>query len=167
MTVRTPVILLTLACGLGAPGSRAGAGSGHETGILTVGAIATATVPSGGTTTVPVPVVVAEGFHVQANPASLEYLIPLELELRLAEPDSLVSWRPVYPDPVVWRLEGTEDSYLTYAGGFTVGVAVSPAPAAPPGERRFAGTLRYQACDRRRCYAPATVPVAFTMIVGE
>lgn len=165
MSGRRAMIGLACALGLGALGITARAAEVPEGGILSAGAVPTVTVPAGGDTVVSVPVVVAEGFHVQANPASNEFLVPLELDLALVGPDSLVTWETGYPDPELWPLEGTDEEYLTYHGEFPVQVKVTASAAAAPGERIFEGVLRYQACDERRCFAPDSAEITFRLVV--
>jgi len=136
-------------------------------GVVVVGEIPTTTARPGDTTVVVIPVKIAMGFHVQANPASGEFLIPLELMLELEAPDTLLSWRPVYPAPGTFRLEGTTDDLLTYHGSIGVEVVIQASAEARVGERLFKGTLRYQACDNKRCLFPATVPVSFMLVLSK
>lgn len=136
-------------------------------GVVTLGKIPMVTVRPGESTTVVIPIEIAEGYHVQANPASDEFLIPLELELQLEETDKLVSWKPVYPAPGTFRLEGTAEDLLTYHGSIGVAVSIYPSPQVRPGERLFTGLLNYQACDRRRCLFPTSVPVTFKVVISE
>lgn len=136
-------------------------------GVVTVGEIPPVTVLPGDTAAVVIPLEIAEGFHVQANPASNEFLIPLEIEIGLEEPDSLIRWKPVYPAPDLFRLEGTTDDLLTYHGSIGIEVLFISSAEAPPGERVFTGTVSYQACDARRCLFPTTVPVSFKVVIGK
>ncbi len=165
---RLPALLLAAcACWLGTGGDAPRADSTPKGGVVTLGAIPVVTLRPGESTTVVIPVVIAEGFHVQANPASSEFLIPLELELALEEADSVVWWRVVYPRPGAFRLEGTTDDLLTYHDSIGVEVAIRATAEAQTGERFFAGKLRYQACDTKRCLFPTTVAVSFKVVLSE
>lgn len=99
--------------------------------------------------TLELPLEVAEGLHVQANPASQEFLIPLEVETRPGE--GLRTGDALYPEPVRWRLEGTEDDLLVYGERFTVSI---PVRAEAPGTYTLPLTVRYQACTDRMCLFP-------------
>ncbi len=100
---------------------------------------------------------IADGFHIQANPASQPYLIPALLELEAA--DGLEPGPPVYPPGSPYRLQGTDEDLATYDGGLTIAVPVRIRQDAAPGDRSLGGTFRYQACNARQCLAPATIPV--------
>jgi hypothetical protein len=52
---------------------------------------------------------------------------------------------------------------LTYQDSIAVRVIITAAERARDGERRFAETLRYQACDARRCLFPADTDLTFTV----
>ena len=161
------IFLLAIAGWFGAADQTALAGSTPGTGIVTLGEIPAVTVRPGDSTAVVIPITIAEGYHVQANPASDEFLIPLELELLLEPPDSLVSWTPVYPAPGTFRLEGTTEDLLTYHGSVEVKVWVYVAAHARKGERLFSGAVSYQGCDTQRCFFPTSVPVAFQVVISE
>lgn len=133
--------------------------------IVTVRAPDSVAVQPGDTTTAVVSVVVADGFHIQANPAGGEFLIPLEIIL--FAPDSILSYWVRYPPPQHFRLEGAEEDLLTYADSVAVEVFIAAPVSAAPGELKLAGTVRYQACDNRRCFFPATVPIAFTARIAH
>jgi thiol:disulfide interchange protein DsbD len=102
-------------------------------------------------------VTVAEGYHVQANPAAADYLIPTRLQLR-ASP-GLKAGRPVYPKGREYRLVGSDEKLSTYDGTFEIVVPLKASAVAAPGERVVRATLKFQACDDKACYAPATLPV--------
>ncbi len=105
-------------------------------------------------------VTVAEGFHVQANPAANEFLIPLELELESDEELDIGEVR--YPPGETHRLNGTEEDLLTYDGTFAVTVSIGAPDSAARGTQNVRGRLRYQACDDRSCLRPATIAFELT-----
>jgi len=105
-------------------------------------------------------VTVAEGFHVQANPAANEFLIPLELELESDEELDIGEVR--YPPAETYRLKGTEEDLLTYDGTFAVSVSIGAPDSAASGTQNVRGRLHYQACDDRSCRRPATLAFELT-----
>ncbi len=118
---------------------------------------------AGGATQARITLVVADGYHVQANPASDEFLIPLRLDLRGR--DGVRVGKPAYPTGRVYRLPGTDTDWLTYAGTLEIAVPLEARGSASEGERVLRGVVRYQACDDRRCLFPASVSVTLPVRV--
>ena len=148
-------------------GSQEGAGdtSLPVTGaIVSVGPIPTVNLRAGESTKVTVAVTVGFGYHIQSNPASNEFLIPAELTFE--EADGVRIGNPSYPAGQPYRLEGTEDDLMTYDGTVSITIYVKASARASDGERLVSGSLGYQACDSRRCFFPASVPVAFKVVVS-
>lgn len=100
-------------------------------------------------------ITVADGFHVQANPAANEFLIPLTLELESENDLEIGEIR--YPEGETYRLKGSEEDLLTYDGTFSVYVSIQAPISADEGISTARGRLRYQACDHRVCLPPATI----------
>ncbi len=130
---------------------------------VSLGEIPPLTLRAGVAISVDVPVEVAEGYHVQANPAATEFLVPLELALDPTDGFELAA--PIYPPPGRHRLEGAEDDLLTYEDTVAITFGLTARSDASPGERLLRGSLRYQACDATRCYFPATLPVELRVFV--
>ena len=108
-------------------------------------------------------VVVAEGFHLQANPPSEDYLIPTRLEL--AEGFGLKPGRPAYPSGRPYRLPGASTDLSVYDGRFEIRVPLDASPTALLGEHTLVGKLHYQACDARRCLSPSFVVVELLVTI--
>jgi hypothetical protein len=104
-------------------------------------------------------ITVTDGFHVQANPAANEFLVPLKLELE--SEDDLEVGEVRYPAGESYRIKGTEEVLLTYKGTFTLSVPIRASDSADEGIREVRGRLRYQACDDRVCLRPATLEFDF------
>jgi hypothetical protein len=132
--------------------------------IVSVGPIPTVTLRAGESTKVIVPVMVGDGYHIQSNPASNEFLIPVEL--RFEHADGIQIGNPNYPAGSPYRLEGTDDDLMTYDGTVSITVRVKASATASDGERLVKGSLSYQACDSRRCFFPTSVPIAFKVVVS-
>lgn len=131
--------------------------------VVTVGEIPAVTILPGDSATVTVEIKIADGFHIQANPAANEFLVPLELVLD--GEDGIAFRPPLYPEAVAFRLEGTTDDLATYRGLIRVSVPVLVSADVASGSRVIAGVLRYQACDSTRCLFPAAVRVKFDLVV--
>lgn len=133
--------------------------------LVTVRAPAAVTVAQGGEGQARVSVIVADGFHVQANPASAEFLIPLRLQLRAK--GGVRATIPVYPPGEPYRLEGMPSELMTYDGTFEIVVHLIAGDSAQLGDRTLRGSLRYQACDNFSCRVPASVPVSVPVRVVD
>ena len=133
--------------------------------LVTVSAPAPVTLTQGGEGQVRISVVVADGFHVQANPASADFLIPLRLQLRAKR--GVRATIPVYPPGKPYRLEGMPSELMTYQGTFEIVVHLRAEASAQPGNRTLRGALRYQACDDRSCRSPASVSVSVPVQVVD
>ncbi len=132
--------------------------------ILTIHPEAALAIVPGGSAESRLRVVVAPGYHVQANPASDEFLIPLQLAIQPR--DGLRTGAPTYPPGQPHRLEGTDSDLWIYDGAFELVLPILAAPSASPGEYVLEGSLRYQACDARSCLVPTSVPVEIAVRVG-
>jgi DsbC/DsbD-like thiol-disulfide interchange protein len=149
----TSVVLALLLAGAAAP-------------VVTVAVPEALRITPGGRAQARVEVRVKKGFHVQANPASMEYLIPLTLELKPAH--GLTSdGEPEYPPGTPHRLEGADGDLMTYAGRIELKVPVTAAADAQPGRHQLMGELRYQACNEVACLRPASAEVALIVEVGQ
>jgi thiol:disulfide interchange protein DsbD len=97
---------------------------------------------------------VRAGWHVNANPPSLDYMVPTKVELTLPPG---YSPRPIrYPAGEEHRFAfDTEHALSVYQGAVTIEVPFRVAPTAT-GAQTIKGVLRYQACNDELCLAPAS-----------
>lgn len=107
--------------------------------------------------------VVADGYHVQANPVSQAFLVPLRLGFRSRQ--RIRPGQPSYPRGVPYRLEGDDKDLMTYGGVVGIDVSIAAEEAAVPGRYTLRGVLQYQGCDRRFCLFPATEEVRLSVRV--
>jgi hypothetical protein len=110
-----------------------------------------------------VSVAVAEGYHLQANPASEDSLVPTRLDLK-GSADVTVG-KITYPPGKPYRLNGADKDLKTYDGNFEIGVWLKASSGARPGKHILQGRLHYQACDSRTCLFPTSVPLTLTVNV--
>jgi uncharacterized protein len=99
-----------------------------------------------------VKVAIDTGFHVNANPASLPYLIPTTLHVTSQTP-----LRVVYPSPVSFKPKFAEQAIDVYEGSIQI-VADFPRGFFTPDTHVF-GTLTVQACTDEICLPPASLPL--------
>ncbi|MBI1864595.1 MAG: hypothetical protein HYR98_02480, partial [Nitrospirae bacterium] len=93
----------------------------------------------------------AEGFHVQANPASEKFLIPVVVAFEREDLAHLANVR--YPDALEKRFGFSPKALRVYEGEFVIRVSFKSLPA--PDGGRLKGILRYQACTDAACLPPA------------
>lgn len=100
---------------------------------------------------------IRDGFHVQANPVPLPYLIPTELELD--DPPFFTVKVPAYPSGAPYSLHGSPDTLVVYDGLVTIPYIVSVPDTAERGDYEVQGLVTYQTCDDRMCFPPVKEPV--------
>lgn len=118
----------------------------------------------GKTNLIPLTFRVAQGFHINSNRPSAEYLIPTTL--RLDPPTDLMVGKITYPAGEDRSFAFAPSEKLNvYSGQFTVSVSVRPLASVLAGEYEFHGNLRYQACDNAACYPPKNLALRFAVKV--
>ena len=100
-----------------------------------------------------VTLVVDKDYHVNANPASFDYLIPTRLSI-----DGLSDTRVTYPVAIVIKPKFAPDGLKVYEGTVTIR-AIAPKDTVVRG-KPIVGNVRVQACNDEICLPPATLPVA-------
>ncbi|HET9327088.1 MAG TPA: cytochrome c biogenesis protein CcdA [Candidatus Eisenbacteria bacterium] len=114
-----------------------------------------AKITAGGSVRARIELAIAEGWHVNANPPALDYLIPTEVEVSASS--GIVAGSPIYPAPKKAKLAFDDNELLVYDGAAVIEVPLTAAASSPGGRRTLSGTLRFQACNDQICLAPATV----------
>jgi uncharacterized protein YyaL (SSP411 family) len=104
-------------------------------------------------TTVTVTLTIDAGYHVNANPASLDYLIPTTVHFA-----GLVPERVDYPQPVTFKPDFADEALDVYEGTPTI-VAVFP-HGAFDGMTAIRATVTAQACNDRICLPPSDLPLS-------
>src|SRR3984957_19225615 len=100
---------------------------------------------------------VSEHWHINANPANAEGLIPTTFTL--PSTPSLVIDRIVYPKGATTKVSWSDGPVALYTGHTVIFAEGHVNTAAQPGALKIEGTLRYQACNDQVCIAPKTIPV--------
>ena len=104
-----------------------------------------------------------EGLHTNANKPRDPSLIPIVLSVDA--PAGILVEEIVYPEPTDLVQQGVDEPLAVYEQEFLIGVQLNAASDLPPGEIAVSASLRYQACDERVCYIPATVPTGWALTV--
>jgi hypothetical protein len=125
---------------------------------LTVGEPSKVVGKRGATVQSKIPVTVKDGYHVNSNKPSEEYLIPLSLTWTAT--GALEGGTVTYPRPAMQVFEFSEGKPISvYVGNIELLANFKVAANAPAGPGIAAGKLKYQACSNKACYPPKTVEV--------
>jgi len=108
-------------------------------------------------------VTLPDGLHTNANQPRDPSLIPIVLTVDA--PAGVSVEEIVYPEATDLVQEGVEELLAVYEQEFLIGVQLRVADDVPLGSLTVPASLRYQACDERVCYIPATVPTGWTFAV--
>ena len=103
------------------------------------------------------------GLHVQSDAPRDPTLIPTVLTVE--PPAGITVDEILYPPPQDFEQAGMAEPLAVFDHAFTIGVRVSVARGAAPGEVVVPARLRYQACDDQMCFAPTTAEVSWTVRV--
>jgi hypothetical protein len=112
-------------------------------------------IPAGGATDAAATLSILPGYHVNANPATFDYLIATELTADKSE--GLSFGKPVYPAAATKKFQFAEEPLKVYEGDVQIKLPVTAAATAAKGSRSLALHLRVQACDEEKCFPPATL----------
>jgi thiol:disulfide interchange protein DsbD len=118
-----------------------------------------------GTASAAVKVSIDKGYHVQAHPASADYLIATELTFKPLR--GIKAGKLAYPAGAAYSLQGNDEKLSTYNGEISIQVPLRASDSVRPGDYTLEGSLRFQACDDKSCFAPATLPVSIAVHVDK
>jgi thiol:disulfide interchange protein DsbD len=107
----------------------------------------------GKTATLTLQLSIKKPYHVNANPASEDYLVPTTATVNKTK--GITAGKPSYPAPLMRKFGFYPKPLKVYEGTTTVKVPITLARgAAVPAS--LSGSVRYQACDHNSCLPPAT-----------
>jgi uncharacterized protein len=99
---------------------------------------------------------IEEGWHVNANPASADSLVPATLDLAIEGGE--LDFSATYPPGTEISVGASQERIAAYEDGAVLGATVTPVRLPRGNEGRISVSVRVQACDNSgRCLAPATI----------
>lgn len=127
---------------------------------LTVEPVPTLKVKKGSVTAVTLRAALPPGFHANSNTPTDEYLIPLTLKWTGGplQVDAIT-----YPKGSLEKYPFSAKPLSVVTGEFSLSTKFKVPANAANGAAAQNGTLKYQACNDRMCFAPKTVPVTVTL----
>ena len=110
---------------------------------------------AGKTADVSVRLSIADGYHVNANPATEKFLIPTSLNVK---PDAGITVGKIaYPTALKKKFPFAEVPLAVYEGDAVIRLSISAPRAAQPGQHTLVANVRVQPCDDEKCYPPTTI----------
>ena len=104
-----------------------------------------------------IPISILEGYHVNSNKPSDEYLIPLTVTWTSL--GALENGQLTFPKPSMEKYEFSEKPLSVFTGNIELAASFKVSATAAAGPGIASGKLRYQACNNRACFPPKTVDV--------
>jgi hypothetical protein len=127
---------------------------------LTVAPPATVKAAKGSVATISVKAVLPPGFHANSNTPTDAYLIPLTLKWTNGP---LEAGEITYPKATLEKYSFSDKPLSVVTGEFAIATKFKVPAGAPSGPSAQNGTIKYQACNDRMCFAPKTMPVTVSL----
>lgn len=110
---------------------------------------------AGKTADVSVRLSIADGYHVNANPATEKFLIPTSLNVK---PDAGINVGKIaYPTALKKKFPFAEVPLAVYEGDAVIKLTLQAPRDAQPGQHTLGADIRVQPCDNEKCYPPTTI----------
>jgi len=107
---------------------------------------------------------IAEGFHVNANPASDKFYIPTELRAEAQE--GITPGKPVYPSSVSRKLSFSEKPLAVYEGQAVIKLPLRADKSATQGRHTFRAKVHVQPCNDQGCLPPRDIEAAIPVTIS-
>jgi hypothetical protein len=158
-------LLLLLNAALAMPGGFPGQPPGQtgKRNLVQIDAPASVEARAGKEFEVPLKFYVQDGYHINSNKPTEEYLIGTHIEW---DPSSAKHLDDVFPPADMKEFGFSKGKKLSVFEGMRTMKARFTAPASS-GSVVLDGVFKYQACDQRACYPPGKVPIHVTVKVAD
>lgn len=103
------------------------------------------------------------GMHVNANPPTHDWLIPVEVSIAGADGVSVIE--SFYPEAESRKFPYDDEPYRVYQGTFLIGLVLVVDADIPAGGRELQVILDYQACNDEACFAPTKTSVKLPIMI--
>jgi len=127
---------------------------------LTIAPVPTVKAKKGATAVIAFKAALPPGFHANSNTPTDSYLIPLTLKWTGGP---LQAGTITYPKAAQEKYSFSDKPLSVVTGEFSISTKFTVPVDAPTGAAAQNGTLRYQACNDRMCFAPKSVPVTLPL----
>jgi hypothetical protein len=107
---------------------------------------------------------IAEGYHVNANPASDKFYVATELRAETQE--GITPGKPVYPSASTKKFQFSETPLAVYEGRAVIRLPLRAAADATKGAHLFRAKIRVQPCNDQACLQPREVEASIPVTVN-
>jgi hypothetical protein len=114
----------------------------------------------GSAATIVVRAMLPPGFHANSNTPTDAYLIPLTLKWTNGP---LEAGEIAYPKATMEKYSFSDKPLSVVTGEFAIATKFKVPANAANGPAAQNGTIKYQACNDRMCFAPKTLPVTLAL----
>lgn len=133
-----------------------------EAGYVHFGGISEVSVQVGDTVHLNLAFEIQDGFHIQSNKVSGDFLIPTKIALA---GNGLALEEPVFSATHPFVLGDSDETKDVFTGKFFVGVSVFCPDNSTIGSHAINGTLYYQACNDFKCFFPRKLKFETVILV--
>jgi len=134
-----------------------------EERVLAAAVVGSSPVVQDSTVRAAVQIRVGRGFHVNANPASEDFLIATAVSVAAPGVEVVGVF---YPDPLERTFGFWPEPLKVWEGSVVAGVILRVTDAAPLGDTDLDFLVDYQACNDQACFAPAQVTARVPVVVA-
>jgi hypothetical protein len=118
---------------------------------------------AGGSAEAVIKLIIANGYHINANPPSFSYLKATSLEI---EPDGgITPGGAIYPASVTRMFAFSKDPLAVYEGETVIKQPLKAESSARKGAQSLKAKVRIQACDEEACYPPVTIETSIPVTI--
>lgn len=110
-------------------------------------------------------IIVADGYHINANPASENYLRPTELKIESTA--KLTVGKPVYPKAEMKKFDFNDKPISVYEGTVIIKIPLRADKTVVKGETVLRGTVQAQPCNDNACFPTRTVEILLPVQVTK
>jgi hypothetical protein len=107
---------------------------------------------------------IADGYHVNANPASDKFYVATEVQA--APQEGITPGKPVYPPGVQRKLSFSDKPLSVYEGHAVIKLPLLADKSATKGSHTFHATIRVQPCNDQACLSPRNIDAAIPVTVN-
>lgn len=107
---------------------------------------------------------IADGYHINANPATFSYLKATELEVTTGAGPT--AGKPTYPPPVLKKFQFAPQPLAVYEHEAVIKLPLRAGASATKGAQKLHARVLVQACDEEKCFPPTTVETDIAVTIN-
>lgn len=121
--------------------------------------------PRGGKCPVAIELMIDGDWHINANPASPDFLVPTEVKMTSSQKVRMTKVR--YPKHELLTVEGQDEPSHVYGGKITIYVLLETDAAEKADKAEMDIEIRFQACNEKTCLPPDTIRLRGKLPVAD